>query len=483
MSGKSKMTSIARKLNASFWRKRLWDILLTDLLLAILLCGSFLFYCEQNTYRSLQLQAESEERESTGTESEEDPSAQASETEREPLPALYRRADRCLQWEHVRGQSGILWFVKDSSVGIFKENVPETDAHKSRMIDYVITAGNGQEYRYSYTFFLRCFLPAAAVLLVFQGIHLFFALFHTSEIRRKLKPLNDLAMKAEEISTISFDPVKFAALEHAIENVSPDGPEQEVHTGDKDLQSIEIALNNLLHHMKESQKQQARFVSDASHELRTPIAVIQGYVNMLDRWGKEDEEVLTESIEALKNESEHMKELIEQLLFLARGDSGRNTLNPVHVDLNTIVEDVFEESMMIDSTHKYEMRPLAGAWVYGDVAMLKQSIRIFVQNAVKYSPAGGTIQFSVQADADTVSYRIQDEGVGMAASEVEHIFERFYRSDQARNSETGGSGLGLSIAKWIIDAHDGVIEVLSRPEFGTRFTVRFKKAQEEIVQE
>ncbi len=134
-------------------------------------------------------------------------------------------------------------------------------------------------------------------------------------------------------------------LEQAISHISPDDAEQGIHTGDKDLQSIEIALNNLLKSMKENEKRQMRFVSDASHELRTPIAVIQGYVNMLDRWGKEDEQVLTESIEALKNESQHMKDLVEQLLFLARGDSGRNTLNKVKLDLNQMVSEVWEESI------------------------------------------------------------------------------------------------------------------------------------------
>ena len=95
-------------------------------------------------------------------------------------------------------------------------------------------------------------------------------------------------------------------------------------------------------------------ISNVSHELRTPIAVIQGYVNMLDRWGKEDESVLEESIEALKHESEHMKELVEQLLFLARGDSGRNTLNKADMNLYQVMNEVFEESLMIDEKHTYK---------------------------------------------------------------------------------------------------------------------------------
>ena len=277
-------------------------------------------------------------------------------------------------------------------------------------------------------------LDYAAIPLIVVGavelMMLISACFGIRNIRRKLRPLNDLAVRAETLSNMSSDEVN---LEH----------------------------------------QQARFVSDAPHELRTPISVIQGYVNMLDRWGKEDEAVLNESIEALKNESDHMKDLIEQLLFLARGDSGRNTLKPVEVDLNDLVQEVYEESMMIDETHPYEFSACPGCMVRGDVAMLKQSIRIFVQNAAKYSDGGDTIHFTVGRSERGVYYQVQDEGIGMQASEVVHIFERFYRSDEARNSETGGSGLGLSIAKWIVDAHDGQIDVLTRPDFGTRFRVTF----------
>lgn len=416
---KKRMTSIARRMNASFWFKRLGDTVFIDLLAVVLVCGSYLYYCEK----------------------------QAAEQSAEGVTVYENQVEN-------------RYFVK----GEGKED-----------FQYVIQVNGDEIYTFVIYDFLKYVIPGAVILLVFQGIHLFLALFQTSEIRRKLKPLNDLAVKAEEMSGLSFDPGKFESLEHAIENISPDGPEAHIHTGDKDLQSIEVALNNLLHHMKESQRQQARFVSDASHELRTPIAVIQGYVNLLDRWGKEDESVLNESIEALKNESQHMKELVEQLLFLARGDSGRNTLNKVNFDLNEVIREVFEESMMIDEKHQYTLTEYPGAVICGDVAMMKQSVRIFVQNAAKYSKEGDCIHFRVNADEDSVSYSIQDEGIGMYDSEVVHIFERFYRSDKARNGETGGSGLGLSIAKWIVDAHEGVIEVLSRPEFGTRFTVRLKR--------
>jgi signal transduction histidine kinase len=105
--------------------------------------------------------------------------------------------------------------------------------------------------------------------------------------------------------------------------------------------------------------------------------------------------------------------------------------------------------------------------------MIKQSVRIYVQNAAKYSDKGNNIKLAVRKNGTKICYIVQDEGIGIAGDELSHIFERFYRSDKARNSSTGGSGLGLSIAKWIIDAHKGNVEVLSRQDIGTRITVSF----------
>ena len=245
-------------------------------------------------------------------------------------------------------------------------------------------------------------------------------------------------------------------------------------------------LLDLLHYFSDTRRvrrklQQMRFVNDASHELRTPIAVIQGYVSMLDRWGKTDPQVLDESIEALKLESEHMQELVEQLLFLARGDSGRNTLQRQPMNLAQVVRDVWDESCMIDESHVYgcdltEYDEQDQRFdMTGDVAMVKQSMRIIIQNAAKYSSAGSAIRLSASADASGVTYQVQDEGIGMSEKDASHIFERFYRADGARNEGAEGSGLGLSIAKWIVDAHGGTIEVLSREGVGTRFTVRFPR--------
>ena len=178
--------------------------------------------------------------------------------------------------------------------------------------------------------------PVGAALLVVELLSLLGIFSDVRRIRRRLQPLNALALSAEALGSKDImDASKIESLEQAIERASVDSPQ--VKTGVDDLASIEVALNGLLRQMQEAKLQQIRFVSDASHELRTPIAVIQGYVNMLDRWGKDDRAVLEESIAALKAEGAHMQELVEQLLFLARGDSGRNTLDLASVNLAALV--------------------------------------------------------------------------------------------------------------------------------------------------
>ncbi len=421
MNANNKMTSIARRIHMSFWFKKFWGTICLDILIVVMIAGTFFIW----------------------------------------------RVDQ----------------IPDTR-NIVEIDVESGESYKDLVL--IMEDSHGEVHRYQVHQFLDYVMLPLGILFILQGLDIIGGLFGTGEIRRKLRPLNDLAIKAERLSSLPLDASKFESLEQAIENLSPNSPDAKISTGDKDLESIEVALNNLIYRMRESQKKQARFVSDASHELRTPIAVIQGYVNMLDRWGKEDESILEESIEALKNESEHMKELVEQLLFLARGENGKNTLHHSEFDLCQVIYEVWEESLMIDDEHRYELvgdgesaldeegnLKLSPVKMRGDVAMIKQSVRIFVQNAAKYSAKGATIQFCVKTNGDCVGYVVQDEGIGMQGEDVVHIFEPFYRSDKARNGNTGGSGLGLSIAKWIVDAHDGKIEVLSSPEIGTRFTVWF----------
>lgn len=325
--------------------------------------------------------------------------------------------------------------------------------------------------------FLYNIIKLIKIIGIIEGILLLEELiFGTARIRKILKPLNEIAEAANRLSDMAFDEEKFHNLEDAISKISPVASDERFHIGDNELQGLEEAINNLLDRMRDSYRQQARFVSDASHELRTPISVIQGYANMLDRWGKEDESVLDESIKAIKSESENMKKLVEQLLFLARGINGKTQLQITEFSLNDMMTEVFEESKMIDKNHLYKYIEKEKATVYGDIGLLKQTARILIDNAAKYTDEGECIILKTGISSKEEPYfSVQDNGIGMDEDDVTHIFERFFRADTARVRKNGGTGLGLSIAKWIIDNHKGYFSVLSRKDIGTRITVFLPK--------
>ncbi|WP_297421082.1 cell wall metabolism sensor histidine kinase WalK [Clostridium sp.] len=297
-------------------------------------------------------------------------------------------------------------------------------------------------------------------------------IFGTMKIRKTLKPLDEIAKTASRLGNITFDEEKFQNLEDAISKISPIISDEKIYTGDSELHGLEEAINNLLERMRDSYRQQARFVSDASHELRTPISVIQGYANMLDRWGKKDESVLNESIEAIKSESENMKNLVEQLLFLARGINGKTQINGTEFLLNDMMNEVLEESKMIDERHIYRYCNSEEIIAYGDIGLLKQAARILIENAAKYTDENEIITLKSGINEKGEPYfSVQDNGIGMAEEDIPHIFERFFRADTARVRKNGGTGLGMSIAKWIIDGHKGYFSVLSRKGIGTRITI------------
>lgn len=327
---------------------------------------------------------------------------------------------------------------------------------------------------------LTAAIPCAIILLVMEVLTLISEAAHAHRKARKLlKPLDQIARDMQAVSRLSRESSRYEDrlhdLEAAIDSLSPTHPGAQLRTGAQELSGLEKAINGLLVRMHESYRQQAQFVSDASHELRTPIAVIQGYAHMLARWGKDDAQVLEESIAAIQSESDYMKKLVEELLFLARGEIGRNPYDPKPLSLTNLLSDVCEESAMIDAEHEWIFVPDGEITVTADSAMLKQCARVLCENARKYTPAGGTIHLSATEDAEWVRFSVQDEGIGISSEDISHIFDRFYRSDPARDRNSGGSGLGLAIANWIVERHGGYFEVLSRQEIGTRFTVSLPK--------
>ena len=335
--------------------------------------------------------------------------------------------------------------------------------------DVIFHAGDTTAEMGSFLFWLGfCLECLTAARLLLWLLSCFGA---SRRIRRYLRPIDDIAQVTESISSHGFDESKFHSLEEAIDHLGGASPDEQLHVGDDDLAGLETAVNNLIVRMHNAYRQQVRFVDDASHELRTPIAVIQGYADMLSRWGKTDEKILGESIRAIQTETEHMKTLVEQLLFLARGDAGRQELKLQDMDLSVLAKEVWEESRMIDPTHEYVLDAPASAPVRADPAMLKQAVRILVDNARKYSPADTRITLRAGTEGIRAILEVQDNGAGISPADAPRIFDRFYRSDSARSSGAGGSGLGLSIARWIVSKHGGFIAVRSYEGVGTRMTV------------
>lgn len=238
-----------------------------------------------------------------------------------------------------------------------------------------------------------------------------------------------------------------------------------------ELKELSQTFNEMMDRIEEGYKTQQQFVSDASHELRTPIAVIKGYVNMLDRWGKNDRAILEESILAIKNETENMQDLTEKLLFIARSDKSTLIYSKEDFRITTILNEIEKETKIIDNKHKLYFHFYEDANIYADKNRIKQAIRILIDNAIKFTPQDGYIMVSGFIQDEYYVIKVEDTGAGIEKNDLEKIFDRLYRAEQSRSKEVGGHGLGLSIAKIIVLGHKGKIKVKSTVGKGSEFSI------------
>ncbi|MBW4085323.1 cell wall metabolism sensor histidine kinase WalK [Paenibacillus sp. S150] len=261
-----------------------------------------------------------------------------------------------------------------------------------------------------------------------------------------------------------------------------DGPQDEIGRLIQTVNSMLGRMEGFYKELEDSYATQRRFVSDASHELRTPLTTIRGNIDLLQKiWELEpDESRMTEaeirqlSIESVKDiadESKRMSRLVADMLSLARADTGR-TFDIEPVALEPMMTEVARRASFLPRQAEWsvgDLSQLNGKYIVGNKDYLQQMMFIFIDNAFKYTPEG-----KVTLDAvfyqNQVGIRIADTGIGMDKDEVPHIFDRFYRADESRGI-TEGIGLGLSIAKWIIDEHGGSVEVVTRQGEGTTFVI------------
>jgi len=246
-----------------------------------------------------------------------------------------------------------------------------------------------------------------------------------------------------------------------------------VPPADDELRRLSETLNAMLARLEASVKRLTQFTADASHDLRTPIALIRTSAELSLRRPRTADEY-RETLARILATSEETTHLIENLLTLARADAGASDLHFENIDLVPRLEKISEEAGILASGKGIEVTSELASGpirVSVDPAAIERLLLIVVENAVKYTPTGGKIAMSLANGSGSARIEISDNGIGISQKDLPHIFERFYRADQARSREPGGSGLGLAIALWIVNLHGGLIEAESTLGGGSIFKI------------
>lgn len=272
-------------------------------------------------------------------------------------------------------------------------------------------------------------------------------------VRRGLRPLDTMAAVAEGINARRLD------------------RRLQLHDPPREIARLARTFDAMLERLHDAFTVQRRFVADASHELRTPLATIRGRGDVLLLNPALDAET-RDGLVMMRDEAARMGRLAANLLLLARGDEAR-AIDRRHVELDILLLEVARQARTlalargVAVTIAHEDQALA----LGDADLLKQLLLNLVDNAIAYTPPGGHVELSLYVADDKARLAVRDSGPGIAPHEQERIFERFYRPDQSRSRRGGGAGLGLAIARWIAEAHDGSISVESLVGRGSTFTV------------
>jgi signal transduction histidine kinase len=252
-------------------------------------------------------------------------------------------------------------------------------------------------------------------------------------------------------------------------------PLKRVTTTDLSGEALEIAeaLNARLDAVASAEKEQQQFIADVSHELRTPLTVMRGSLEVVleeDRPAEEYREAIGNALLELR----HLTRLSQNLLFLARGQAGRVTLSFANVDLVKFIAEVTQDLLPAMTDKELELSvelPEAPARAFIDSDRMQQVLHNLLENAIRYTEPGGKVRVRLTSSPSEVRIEVSDTGIGIPEANLPYVFERFFRSDRARRAHPGGSGLGLSIVRWIVEAHKGKVEVVSRLGEGTTFTV------------
>ncbi len=272
--------------------------------------------------------------------------------------------------------------------------------------------------------------------------------------KKVLKPLKEVTKTAREISIGNMN--KRLTIKNSGEEVN----------------ELSQTFNTMLDRLEKSFAQQQRFIADASHELRTPITVIRGYADMLEKYGAEDAEIFEEATAEIKKSAQNMQYLVENLLFLARADAGTQPLKKIPLEINDILKITIESF----KNPRLEFVDDKIFETVGDAEFLKKMFAAFIDNALIYSQEKVFVTLKNLENSAVVE--ISDSGIGIAPENLDKIFDRFFRGDKARvksDEDKISAGLGLSIAKWIADNHGVKIKIESELGKGTTFKLTINR--------
>ena len=296
---------------------------------------------------------------------------------------------------------------------------------------------------------LVCFFAMLLVILTSGLLGYFLSYF-------LLQPLGDIYDTVKEISK---DPTKNIRVPVTGRN--------------DELAELTAMFNEMLDRMQRYIDQQSQFVGDVSHELRTPVAIIQGHLEMLQRWGKDDPKVLNDSLAASLSETKRMKNLVQEMLDLSRAEQVEINFRNQRTVVNDVVHQVYNNFQMLYPDFTFTLDDDLNSPVTSNIYRdhLEQVLVILCDNAIKYSQERKEVHISLSRGMNTVEIGIQDFGEGISPEDAEKVFDRFYRVDKARSRKKGGNGLGLSIAKRLVEGYHGSITLESSLGAGSIFRI------------
>jgi signal transduction histidine kinase len=317
-------------------------------------------------------------------------------------------------------------------------------------IGYVQIINSLESYHQLSDSILLAILVTGAIALVFSAVFGYFI------ARKFLQPIRELT---SAMNSIRKDPESDERID--------------VGDGNDELTELANAYNSMLDRMQQNIDNQKQFVEDVSHELRTPVAVVEGHLKLLDRWGKDDPQILDESIQASVQEIGRMKSLVQEMLDLSRAEQVDIHYKDEKTDVREMVDVTYTNFKLVHPEFTFLLDVDIRGQVFVNMYRnhLEQVLIILLDNAVKYSTDRTEVHLSLSVDGPNVQIAVQDYGEGMTEEDTEKIFNRFYRVDKARSRHKGGNGLGLSIAKQLIEGYGGKIWAESVLNHGSIFRI------------